>query len=141
MRVVQADLARPLPFSQTFDCVVVDAPCSGLGTLRRDPDIRWRRSETDLVPLADVQVQMLRDAADGVAGGGRLVYATCSSEPEENDAVVEAFLAGGAPFRAVDAREIGGVPADVIDANGRLRTTPDQHGLECFFGAVLTRVT
>lgn len=139
VRVVQADLARPLPFSHAFDCVVVDVPCSGLGTLRRDPDIRWRRSEADLVPLAEAQAQMLRNAAEGVAAGGRLVYATCSSEPEENDAVVDAFLAGGAPFRAVDAREIGGVPADVIDATGRLRTTPDQHGLECFFGAVMQR--
>jgi 16S rRNA (cytosine967-C5)-methyltransferase len=139
VRVVQADLAQPLPFSRAFDCVVVDAPCSGLGTLRRDPDIRWRRSEADLIPLAGVQAQMLRNAAEGVAVGGRLVYATCSSEPEENDAVVDALLADGAPFRAVDAREITGVPAGAVDADGRLRTTPDQHGLECFFGAVLQR--
>jgi 16S rRNA (cytosine967-C5)-methyltransferase len=141
VRVVQADLERPLPFSQTFDCVVVDAPCSGLGTLRRDPDIRWRRSAGDLAGLAAAQRQMLRHAADAVAVSGRLVYATCSSEPEENDDVVGAFLAGGAPFRTVDAREISGVPAETLDADGRLRTTPDQHSLECFFGAVLRRTT
>ena len=141
VRVVQADLAEPLPFSGGFDCVMVDAPCSGLGTLRRDPDIRWRRNEADLVPLAAAQARMLRNAAASVAVGGRLVYATCSSEPEENDAVVDALLAAGAPFRAVDAREISGVPAGAIDSAGRLRTTPDQHGLECFFGAVLQRTT
>jgi 16S rRNA (cytosine967-C5)-methyltransferase len=141
VRVVQADLRNPLPFSQAFDCVVVDAPCSGLGTLRRDPDIRWRRRERDLVTLAAAQTQMLRNAAERVEIGGRLVYATCSSEPEENDGVVDALLAGGAPFRSVDAREISGVPVDVLDRGGRLRTTPDQHGLECFFGAVLQRTS
>jgi 16S rRNA (cytosine967-C5)-methyltransferase len=139
VRVVQADLAQPLPFSQEFDCVMVDVPCSGLGTLRRDPDIRWRRREGDLVPLAAAQAQMLRNASISVAVGGRLVYATCSSEPEENDAVVDAFLASGVPFRAVDAHEISGVPAGALDGSGRLRTTPDEHGLECFFGAVLQR--
>jgi 16S rRNA (cytosine967-C5)-methyltransferase len=139
VRVVQADVARTLPFSETFDCVLVDAPCSGLGTLRRDPDIRWRRSEGDLVALAAAQTQMLRHAAEHVGVGGRLVYTTCSSEPEENDGVVDAFLAGGAPFRSVDAREVSVVPVEVVDESGRLRTTPDQHGLECFFGAVLRR--
>jgi 16S rRNA (cytosine967-C5)-methyltransferase len=139
VRVVQADVSQPLPFWQTFECVVVDVPCSGLGTLRRDPDIRWRRREADLALLADAQVQMLRNAAERVGVGGRLVYATCSSEPEENERVVDAFLASGAPFRAVDAREIPGVPAAALDDGGRLRTTPDEHALECFFGAVLRR--
>ena len=82
----------PLPFPDRFDCVMVDAPCSGLGTLRRDPDIRWRRTEADLPPLAAAQLTMLRHAAAAVAPGGRLVYATCSSEPEENEDVV-----GGVP--------------------------------------------
>jgi 16S rRNA (cytosine967-C5)-methyltransferase len=139
VRVVQADLARPLPFLRTFDSVVVDAPCSGLGTLRRDPDIRWRRREDDLASLAAAQTRMLLHAAEAVGVGGRIVYATCSSEPEENDAVVDGFLSSGAPFRAVNAREISGVPAAVVDSDGRLRTTPDEHGLECFFGAVLER--
>ena len=76
IRIVQADLLAPLPFGTAFDCVVVDAPCSGLGTLRRDPDIRWRRAEADLATLADAQRRMLRHAAQAVAPGGRLVYAT-----------------------------------------------------------------
>jgi 16S rRNA (cytosine967-C5)-methyltransferase len=139
IRVVQADVAQPLPFCETFDVVLVDAPCSGLGTLRRDPDIRWRRSEGDLVALAAAQTRMLHHAAAAVSVGGRLIYSTCSSEPDENDAVVDAFLATTTAFAAVDARTIGGVPAPVVDERGRLRTSPDQHGLECFFGAVFVR--
>jgi len=139
VRVVQADLTESLPFSGKFDCVLVDAPCSGLGTLRRDPDIRWRRQEDDLQSLAAAQRDMLRHAADCVDAGGRLIYATCSSEPEENDDVVDAFLSSTASFVAVDARTIPGVPAAIVGERGRLRTTPDAHGLECFFGAVLER--
>jgi 16S rRNA (cytosine967-C5)-methyltransferase len=139
VRVVQADVMRPLPFSEPFDCVLVDAPCSGLGTLRRDPDIRWRRSEDDLPLLAAAQREMLRHAAAAVTAGGRLIYATCSSEPDENDAVVDAFLASDRSFSAVDIRTIPGVPAAAADERGRLVTTPDQHGLECFYGAVLKR--
>src|SRR5213078_1329240 len=92
-RLVQADSLVPLPFSRPFDCVLVDAPCSGLGILRRDPDIRWRRSEDDLPSLAAAQLVMLQRASEAVAPGGRLVYATCSSEPEENEGVAAAFLA------------------------------------------------
>lgn len=141
VRVVQADIARALPFSSKFDCVLVDAPCSGLGTLRRDPDIRWRRDEADLPSLAAAQRAMLRHAADCVDIGGRLIYATCSSEPEENEDVVDAFLADATSFRQVDARTIAGVAPAVVDERGRLRTAPDLHSLECFFGAVLERNT
>ena len=140
VRIVQADVSRPLPFTGTFDCVLVDAPCSGLGTLRRDPDIRWRRQEDDLRAFAAAQSQMLRHAAECVSVGGRLIYATCSSEPEENEDVADAFLSATSAFVAVDAASISGVPAAVVDARGRLRTSPDQHGLECFFGAVFERV-
>ena len=96
VRIVQADLLTPLPFGEVFDCVLVDAPCSGLGTLRRDPDIRWRRRESDLAPLAEAQLVMLGHAAEAVAPGGRLVYATCSSEPEENEAVADRLPRRGA---------------------------------------------
>ena len=139
VRIVQADVSQPLPFAETFDCVLVDAPCSGLGTLRRDPDIRWRRQEDDLRAFATAQGQMLRNAAECVSVGGRLIYATCSSEHEENEDVADAFLAATDSFAAVDAKSISGIPAAVIDERGRLRTSPDQHGLECFFGAVFER--
>jgi 16S rRNA (cytosine967-C5)-methyltransferase len=139
VRIVQADAARSLPFTVQFDSVLVDAPCSGLGTLRRDPDIRWRRREADLPALAAAQRQMLRHAADAVAPGGRLIYATCSSEPEENEDVVAAFAATARDFVPVDARTIAGVPAAVVDARGHLRTAPHLHGLEAFFGAAFER--
>jgi 16S rRNA (cytosine967-C5)-methyltransferase len=140
VRLVQADLRSPLPFSRAFDCVLVDAPCSGLGTLRRDPDIRWRRHEGDLAILAGAQRLMLRHAADAVAPGGRLVYATCSSEPEENEAVADAFLQNASDFDPVDARSAAPlVPPEVVDDRGHLRTLPHVHGLEAFFGAVFRR--
>jgi 16S rRNA (cytosine967-C5)-methyltransferase len=140
VRIVQADLMRPLPFSRPFDSVVVDAPCSGLGILRRDPDIRWRRRESDLLPLASDALTMLGHAAEAVAPGGRLIYATCSSEPEENDAVVRAFLAADARFIQIDARTAApGLPAAVVDGQGFLRTEPHRHNLEAFFGAVFYR--
>src|SRR5262249_251670 len=103
--IVQANLLQPLPFRRPFDLVVVDAPCSGLGTLRRDPDIRWRRREDDLPSLAAAELTMLQHAAAAVAPSGRLLYATCSSEPEENDGVASAFLASTPGFAPLDARE------------------------------------
>jgi 16S rRNA (cytosine967-C5)-methyltransferase len=140
VRLVQADLLRPLPFTRRFDCVLVDAPCSGLGILRRDPDIRWRRREADLPLLAAAQLRMLGQAADAVAAGGRLIYATCSSEPEENEAVADAFLAGSPQFAAIDAKRTSDdLPPAVVDSRGHLRTLPHVHGLEAFFGAVFER--
>jgi 16S rRNA (cytosine967-C5)-methyltransferase len=120
--------------------VIVDAPCSGLGTLRRDPDIRWRRQEADLIPLALAERRMLRHAAEVVAPGGRLVYATCSSEPEENEQVAAGFLEESPGFKPVDARLAHpALPVAVVDGRGHLRTAPDRHGLEAFFGAVFER--
>jgi 16S rRNA (cytosine967-C5)-methyltransferase len=140
VRIVQSDLLHPLPFSQPFDSVIVDAPCSGLGTLRRDPDIRWRRQEGDLPALAAAERVMLRHAAAAVAPGGRLIYATCSSEPEENDAVVTAFLAERPGFARLDARDAAPqLPSAVVYEQGFLRTEPHLHGLEAFFGAVFQR--
>ena len=144
IRVVQADLERGLPFSAEFDVVFVDVPCSGLGTLRRDPDIRWRRRESDLQSLARAQVTMLRHAGEATRPGGRLVYATCSSEPDENDEVVSAFLEAEPGFQRIDLNAERPAHFDalgpVIDRTGVLRTSPDKHGLEAFYGAVLRRV-
>ena len=91
VRLLQVDSRGPLPMGPLFDRVLVDAPCSGLGTIRRDPDIRWRRRAEELAAFADDQVRLLDRAAAVLGPGGRLVYATCSSEPEENEGVVEAF--------------------------------------------------
>jgi 16S rRNA (cytosine967-C5)-methyltransferase len=144
IRVEQADLEQQLPFAPEFDIVFVDAPCSGLGTVRREPDIRWRRAEADLAPFAETQVKMLRNAAAVVRSGGRLIYSTCSSEPEENDQVVGRFLAVHENFTRVDLRidrpAAFEVLAPVLDETGVLRTLPHKHGLEAFYGAVLRRV-
>jgi 16S rRNA (cytosine967-C5)-methyltransferase len=136
IRVVRADAAAPLPFRQQFDAVLLDVPCSGLGTIRRDPDVKWRRQEADLAEMAAHQLQMLRVAATAVKPGGRLIYATCSSEPEENEAVVDAFLEEG-PFAL---SKPAGLPACVealLDQRGRLRTYPFRDNLEAFFAVVL----
>jgi 16S rRNA (cytosine967-C5)-methyltransferase len=144
IRVVQADLGAGLPFGSIFDIVFVDAPCSGLGTIRRDPDIRWRRKHDDLASLASAQLEMIHQAAQAVRPGGRLVYATCSSEPEENEDVVVEFLKRTSNFRRLDLRAENGKNLqgirEVLDEEGFLRTRPDRHGLEAFFGAVLRRV-
>jgi 16S rRNA (cytosine967-C5)-methyltransferase len=140
IRVVQVPASGPLPFSGAFDRVLVDAPCSGLGTIRRDPDIRWRRSEADLPALARDQQTLLARAAAVVAPGGRLVYATCSSEPEENEAVVDAFLDEHEDFALVDLRDDGAAALlPFIDARGMMRTVPFEHGLEAFFAAAVVR--
>lgn len=139
-RIVRIDASRPLPFRSAFDRVLLDAPCSGLGTLRRDPDLKWSRQPNDLPTLAAVQRQMLDQAAAAVAAGGTLVYATCSSEPEENAQVVEAFLAKHAEFtlgRALPPDAPGS--DDLVDPRGYLITTPFQHGLDAFFAARLVR--
>jgi 16S rRNA (cytosine967-C5)-methyltransferase len=140
VRLVQADVTQPLPFAPVFDTVIVDAPCSGLGTLRRDPDIKWRRRPEDLVALASAQRQMLSNASAAVVPGGRLIYATCSTEADENEAIAAAFLATHGEFRAIDAGTIDPLLAPVVDPRGHLRTAPDRHGLEGFFGAVFERV-
>jgi 16S rRNA (cytosine967-C5)-methyltransferase len=142
--VVRHDLLGGLPFGPVFDCVFVDAPCSSLGTIRRDPDIRWSRREDDLGALAVRQRRMIGEASRGVRPGGLLVYATCSSEPEENEAVVDAFLDAHPGFGLEDPRGAdiplrAGVEA-CLDGRGCLRTLPHLHGLEAFFAARLRRV-
>ena len=141
VHIVVHDLLGGLPFGPVFDCVLVDAPCSSLGTIRRDPDIRWSRREEDLPALAGRQVRMIDEASRAVRRGGLLVYATCSSEPDENEAVVDAFLGRHPEFTLEDPRRAGtvfpGGVAACLDDRGCLRTLPHRHGLEAFFAARL----
>ena len=141
IRVAHVATSDALPFVPMFDRVLVDAPCSGLGTIRHDPDIRWRRSEGDLVRFALDQGRLLDRAAALVRPHGRLVYATCSSEPDENEVVVDAFLSTHDDFELVDLR-VEAMPSllPVLDVRGMLRTLPFVHGLEAFFAAALVRV-
>jgi 16S rRNA (cytosine967-C5)-methyltransferase len=139
VHVLRVPTAGALPFATSFDRVLVDAPCSGLGTVRRDPDIRWRRSAADLAGLARDQVALLSRAAEAVATGGRLVYATCSSEPEENEEVVDRFLADSDAFQLLDLRGESPLLDPLLDERGIMRTLPFTHGLEAFFAAALRR--
>ena len=141
VHIVQAN-ARAVPaFAAVFDAVLIDAPCSGLGTIRRDPDVRWRRSEADLVRFADAQREMLDGLATVVRPGGRIVYSTCSSEPDENEAVVTDFLASHPGFRRATPQRFAERPAlsALLDADGALKTLPFRDELEAFYAAGLVR--
>jgi 16S rRNA (cytosine967-C5)-methyltransferase len=123
-QVVHVPAEGPLPFArETFDFVLIDAPCSGLGTVRRDPDIRWRRSPDDLPRFAAAQRELLSRTADLVRTGGQLLYSTCSSEPEENEEVVAAFLDERSDYTLERSHQ----------------TLPFRDGLEAFFATVLRR--
>ena len=143
VQVQAIEPSGPLPFGADFDRVLVDAPCSGLGTIRRDPDIRWRRTAADLDRFAAQQIELLSRAAATVRAGGRLVYATCSSEPEENERVVEAFLAANHDFALVNLADetLPVTMTRLIDADGMFRTLPFRDRLEAFFAAALRRGT
>ncbi len=136
--VVHVDEFAAVPFSPVFDVVAVDAPCSGLGTVRRDPDIKWRRQPEDLSGFAERQLALLERASAVVRRGGHLIYTTCSSEPDENRDVVERFLVR-APEFSVRPAGAGDELSRFTDTNGYFVTDPVRDGLECYFGAVLVR--
>lgn len=103
INVLVHDATKPLPFTnESFDRVLLDAPCSGTGTLRRNPEIRYRLGPDDISELAEQQKQMLACAAAVVRPGGRLVYSTCSVEPEENEQVIDNFAANNPSFKRID---------------------------------------
>ncbi|HEX4325633.1 MAG TPA: RsmB/NOP family class I SAM-dependent RNA methyltransferase [Burkholderiales bacterium] len=123
------------------DRVLVDAPCSGLGTVRRNPDLKWRHDPSDIAELAVKQAAILVAAARLVKPGGRLVYATCSLLREENRAVVDAFLAAHPEFAEIDAVEVLAKRGIVIEsaAAPALELLPQVHGTDGFFACVMER--
>ena len=125
------------PSTRQADAVLVDVPCTGPGTFRRHPDARWRLKPSDFAVLGASQRTILRAAAESVRPGGLLVYSTCSLEPEENDAQVDAFLAERKDFH-LEAPPEGVVPATTLDA-GRLRVLPQLHATDGAFAARLRR--
>lgn len=145
--VVTAD-ALDLPEEAPFDAVLLDAPCSATGTIRRHPDVAWTKSEGDLARLAALQSRLLDKAARLTRPGGRLVYCTCSLEPEEGGAQVAAFLARHPEFErlAITPDRLAG-HTELIDPAGDLRTLPSHlgggsgraGGLDGFFASVLRR--
>jgi 16S rRNA (cytosine967-C5)-methyltransferase len=121
-----------------FDRVLVDAPCSGTGTWRRNPDARWRAFGAGLDSLLPLQAEILASASRLVKPGGRLVYATCSMLPEENEAQVSAFLAAHPAFQLVPLREAAPQLTESAHPD-YLSLTPARHGTDGFFAAVLQR--
>jgi len=122
-----------------IDRVLVDAPCTGFGTLRRNPDLKWRQQPEDIVELAQKQARILAAAATLVKPGGRLVYATCSVLPEENDAIVAQFLAAHPAFAQKDASAELARLSIALDTGPALRLLPHRHGCDGFFAAILER--
>lgn len=140
VRTAVADALTWRPTADGFDRVLVDAPCSGLGTLRQHPEVRWRRTPEDITGLATLQTQLLRHLADCVRPGGTLVYATCTLSAEENDDVLATFRRLQPAFGIDDPRPLLPEAAyALIDADGVLRTFPHRHGLDGFFAARLKR--
>ncbi len=125
----------------SFDGVLVDAPCTGLGVLRRNPEARWRLSEKDIRQLADRQRTILDQAGRLVRPGGRLIYSVCTVTPEETIQRVAEFLASRPDFRRVNLNDLlPGTCAELLDSDGNLRTWPHRHGMDGFFAVRLERM-
>jgi 16S rRNA (cytosine967-C5)-methyltransferase len=148
VRVIAAD-ARQVPLDKKFDRVLVDAPCSGTGTLARNPEIKWRLNVEDITRLQAYQLEILSAAMNHVAPHGRLIYSTCSLEPEENERVVEAALAANPELYVVnsrdelqrlkDNRELIVDDLDSLLSGPYLRTIPGVHPSDGFFAAILEK--
>jgi 16S rRNA (cytosine967-C5)-methyltransferase len=151
VHLVELDATRDLPFRSEFQRILVDAPCSGTGTLSRHPEIRWRLRPEQLAEFHCLQVAILGKAISQLATGGTLVYSTCSLEPEENEAVVAEVL------EQYTSRDLRRVPADnairsfkshlapgvdvtaLFDENSQFRTFPGEHGTDGFFAAIVEK--
>ena len=129
--------ARIKRLSKKIDRVLVDAPCSGLGTLRRNPDLKLRQSPQSVQELTAKQARILASASHLVKPGGRLVYATCSILPEENEQIIETFLAQHPQFILKSAAEVLAAQHIALDTGEYLRLNPADHGTDGFFAAVL----
>jgi 16S rRNA (cytosine967-C5)-methyltransferase len=131
--------ARAKRLAGKLDRVLVDAPCSGLGTLRRNPDLKWRQCPTAIDELAQKQLRILRAAAQLLKPGGRLVYATCSILADENEAVAEAFQAAQPEFAALHCGELLAEQRVALEAGQYLQLWPHRHATDGFFAAVFER--
>jgi 16S rRNA (cytosine967-C5)-methyltransferase len=148
VQIITADI-RTFPTAESFDRVLVDVPCSGTGTLARNPEIKWRLTPEDLLDLQSRQLAILQSAMQRVAPGGKLVYSTCSLEPEENQTVVESALSTDSSFRLADSRqplnelrsqgELAWKDTDSLTSGPYLRTIPGVHPCDGFFAAILQK--
>ncbi|MFM9905379.1 MAG: 16S rRNA (cytosine(967)-C(5))-methyltransferase RsmB [Pyrinomonadaceae bacterium] len=136
VNVIQYDAERSLPFAdETFDTVLVDAPCSGTGTIRHNPEIRYFLKQEDMIALPEKQLNILTNASKTVKRGGSLIYSTCSLEREENESVAEVFLAENSSFQKLDPR----VDKRFITSQGYARTLPHRDKMDGFFIAKFFR--
>ncbi len=123
-----------------FDRILIDAPCTGTGVIRRHPDIKWARRPEDLIRVPEKQLALLKSLAPLLKRGGAMVYATCSLEPEENEEVINRFLKEVPGFVIESAEKSLPAPAhELVDDSGFMRTYPHRHGLDGFFGALLRK--
>jgi 16S rRNA (cytosine967-C5)-methyltransferase len=137
VETIQLAAIEELPFAmaEKFDRVLIDAPCTGTGTLRRNPEIKWRLAIEDIKRLAEIQYVLLERGAQLLQTNGRLIYSTCSLEREENEEVVQKFLEANTEFQVVQA----GAPNDCLTAEGFVRTFPHRQGTDGFFAAVIEK--
>ena len=137
LRWVACDATRPLPFLHLFDKILVDAPCSGTGTLQRHPEIRWRLRPEQIREFSLLQLALLESAFQHLRSGGTLVYSTCSLEPEENEAVVHSFL--NAHADALLATPEGASPQRSFASDNFFTLFPPETGTDGFFAAVICK--
>jgi len=131
--------ARVERLERKIDRVLVDAPCSGFGTLRRNPDLKWRKPEHGIAEMVHKQASILQAAARLVKPGGRLVYATCSLLREENEEIAERFIAANTDFTLTPANEILKSQGIELDTGAYFRVLPHTHAMDGFFAAVMAR--
>ena len=147
VRTLEADATHPLPFppGMTFDRVLVDAPCTGLGILHRNPEARWRRKPEDITRLSRVQGNILDNICSWLKPGGTLVYSTCTMNPEENDGVINLFLEKHPEFELENLRDLAPAPIHpLVDSKGFFRTYPEgvtaeTNRMDGFFAARLRK--
>jgi len=135
VRVTQADIGAPEGLG-TFDRILLDAPCSSTGVIRRNPDVKYRHVLQDIIAFGKRQAQLLRAVAPLLREGGRIVYAVCSIEPEEGEDVIQEFLKTTGEFRMIDADQEF---MTTFMRNGFFRTFPHKHDMDGFFGALLCK--
>jgi len=136
IRTIVHDATRALPFAEgSFDRVLVDAPCSGTGTLRRNPELRWRLTPRDITELQSKQKQILGNAAMMVRPGGLILYSTCAIETDENESVIASFVQSHSGFHPTPLL----AASDLLTESGAVRTWPHRHDVDGFFVIGLRR--
>ncbi len=142
INTVTADASAPFApaLNKSYDRVLIDAPCSGLGTIGRHPDIKWNRTEPDIKRISRVQRKILENSAEAVKPGGMLLYAVCTYTREENKTVIDNFISRSKQFSVVDLRDT--VPewgTNLIDNDGFFRSYPHKNNMDGFFAALLKK--